>query len=190
MKLLLTLLLPLLTACASTSSEPQADPAPEATPEWNQLPQHEWLHQFLGEWENTSETLAGPGGEPVEWSSTETIRSVGGLWIVSDCLVETGGQHFAAMMTVGYDLRKGAFVGSWVDSAQMTLWSYVGQLDEERRVLTLEAEGPSMVNPSRTAQYRDQLELVGPDTKRMTSSVLEPDGSWSVFMTAEGRRVK
>ena len=190
MKLLLTLLLPLFAACASASPDPKAEPAPDATPEWNQLPQHEWLHQFLGEWESTSETLAGPGGEPVEWESTETIRTIGGLWIVSDCQVKTGGQHFAAMMTVGYDMRKEAFVGSWVDSAQMTLWTYVGQLDEERRVLTLEAEGPSMVDPSRTVLYRDQLELVDADTKRMSSSVQEADGSWTVFMVADGRRVK
>jgi Protein of unknown function (DUF1579) len=189
MKLFICLTLPLFAACASTTTETAPQPIPEPTPEWNQLPQHEWLHQFLGEWENTSETLAGPGGEAVDWESTETIRSIGGLWIVSDCTVRTGGQLFTAQMTVGYDLRSEAFVGSWVDSAQMTLWTYEGQLDEDRRVLTLEAEGPSMVDPSRTVLYRDQLELIDADTKRMMSSVQEADGSWTVFMTAEGRRV-
>ena len=70
------------------------------------------------------------------------------------------------------------------------MWSYVGHLDASKRVLTLEAEGPSFEDPSKTAKYRDQIELVGSDLKRTTSSVLGGDGNWTTFMTVEARRVK
>jgi hypothetical protein len=93
-------------------------------------------------------------------------------------------------MTLGYDPNKDAFVGTWIDTIQTTMWSYVGQLDESKRVLTLEAEGPSFGDPGKTAKYRDQIELIGPEQKTMTSSVLGEDGNWTTFMKVAARRVK
>ena len=62
-------------------------------------------------------------------------------------------------------------------------------VDDEKRVLTLEADGPSMADPNVTATYRDQIELVSADAKRMVSSMLGADGSWTTFLTMEARRI-
>ena len=153
------------------------------------LEQHEWLQQLVGEW-NVSSAIEESGEDSTTWESKESIRSIGGLWIVAEGTADNDGQPFASLMTLGYDPNKEAFVGTWIDSLQTTMWSYVGHLDASRRVLTLEAEGPSFEDPSKTARYRDQIELVSTDLKRTTSAVLGKDGAWTTFMAVEARRVK
>ena len=180
MKILLTF--SLLTLCTFT--------AQESMQPTNKLEQHEWLQQLVGEWNVCSEAIMEPGGDPMTWESKESTRSIGGLWIVAEGTADNDGQPFTSLMTLGYDPNKEAFVGTWIDTMQTTMWSYVGHLDESKRVLTLEAEGPSFGDPSKTAKYRDQIELIDSDEKKTVSSVLGEDGSWTTFMTVEARRVK
>ncbi len=180
MKILLTL--SLLILCTFT--------AQEAMQPTNKLEQHEWLQQLVGEWNVSSKAIMEPGGDSTTWESKESIRSIGGLWIVAEGTADNDGQPFTSLMTLGYDPNKEAFVGSWIDTIQTTMWSFGGHLDASKRVLTLEAEGQSFGDPSKTAEYRDQIELVGPDQKTTTSSVLGEDGNWTTFMTVEARRVK
>lgn len=164
--------------------------AQEASHPTNALEQHEWLRQLVGEWSLTGEAIMEPGADPTTWESKESIRSIGDLWIVVEGTADNDGDPFVSLMTLGYDPNKGAFVGTWIDTMQTTLWSYVGHLDESGRILTLEAEGPSVGDPGKTARYRDRIELLGPDAKRMTSSMLGEDGRWTTFMTVEARRAK
>lgn len=184
------LALSLLVSCAGTSSKApdaaqthpvQAEPASE---------HHAWLMQLLGEWELSSEASMAPGEEPVLWESTESVRAIGGLWVVSEGSARNGAEPFTSIMTLGYDPKAGHYVGSWVDSMQTKMWTYVGRLDDDRRVLTLEAEGPSMEDPERMTRYRDQIEILAPGQRRMVSSVLGADGSWTTFMSGEARRIE
>ncbi len=41
---------------------------------------------------------------------------------------------------------------------------------------------------TKTSQYRDTIELMGPDHKVMTSSIQNEDGTWTSYMTREYRR--
>lgn len=81
------------------------------------------------------------------------------------------------MVAVGYDPAQQHFVGSWVDTMQTHLWILKGALSEARKTLTLEAQGPSSTDPSTMATYRDQIELVDANHKRLVPSVQNPDGS-------------
>jgi len=47
-------------------------------------PEHDWLQQLVGTWEVTSEADMGPDAPPMVMTSTETVRSVGELWIQSE----------------------------------------------------------------------------------------------------------
>jgi hypothetical protein len=89
---------------------------------------------------------------------------------------------------LGYDPDQKAFVGTWVDTLQTHLWTYRGTLDETKKILTLETEGPAFGDPTQTAQYRDALEIKGPDHKVLTSSAKQADGTWTTFLRAEYRR--
>ncbi|MEW6073866.1 MAG: DUF1579 domain-containing protein [Planctomycetota bacterium] len=154
------------------------------------LEEHAWLHQLVGEWTVTATATMEPGAEPMRMESTERVRSIGGLWIVAEGSASLGGTPFTSILTLGYDPPKKAFVGTWIDSMQTHLWTHVGTLDESKRVLTLETEGPAFGDPTRTASYRDAIELTGPDQRVLTSSVQAADGTWTTFLRAEYRRQK
>ena len=154
------------------------------------LTPHQWLEQLVGEWVMVAEGDMGSDGEPASTQMTETVRSLGGRWFLAEGQGEFNGMTVQSVMTLGYDPRQESFVGSWIDTVQTHLWTYVGHLDEEQRVLTLEANGPSFANPSKMAHYRDQIELVSPDHRTLTSSMQGEDGEWRTYMKAEYRRVK
>ena len=161
------------------------DPQPDA-PE----PQHKWLQQLVGEWKVTTEASMGPGTEPMKMESTERVRAIGDLWVLAEGTADFAGKPFTSLMTVGYDPKQKAFVGTWVDSMHAHLWTYTGSLDEAKKVLTLSAEGPAFDDPTKTAKYRDAIEIVSKDHKRLTSSMLVADGKWETFMRADYTRTK
>jgi hypothetical protein len=152
--------------------------------------QHEWLQQLVGQWSVTCEASMGPGTEPMMIESTETVRSIGGLWIQGEGSAVFDGKPFTSILTLGYDPRQKAFVGTWIDTMQTHLWTYRGSLDDAKKVLTLEAEGPAFDDPNKNSKYRDVIEVVGKDHRRLSSSVQGEDGQWTTFMRADYHRKK
>jgi hypothetical protein len=150
--------------------------------------QHKWLQQLVGDWTGVAECTMGPGAEPVKMECTEHVRSLGGLWVLAEGSMTMQGTPMSSVMTLGYDPRQQKFVGSWVDTMMPHMWSYKGTLDDAKKSLTLEAEGPDMADPTKSARYRDVIELKGKDKKSMTSSMLGADGKWTTVATAEYTR--
>ena len=183
MKPILLVLAPLaLTAAAATAVRQEMPPPPEPTE------QHAWLNQLVGEWSVVAEMTPAPGAEPMRLESTESVRSIGGLWTLAEGSAEFGGARLTTLMTLGYDPDEGAFVGSWIDTMHTHLWTYRGELDAAGKVLTLDTEGPDFENPGKTARYRDAIESAGPDKRVLTSSVQSADGAWNSFLRAEYTR--
>src|SRR5688572_16447612 len=108
--------------------------------------EHQWLQKLVGEWTSESEMEMEPGKSPERCKGTESVRSLGGLWIVGEGSGEMPGGGLATMiLTLGYDPQKGRYVGTWVGSMMTHLWIYEGSLDAAGKVLTLDTEGPSFV---------------------------------------------
>ncbi len=170
-------------ACGALAVQEVPEPAPL-------LEQHEWLEQLVGDWDASCEASMGDDTEPMTMESTEHVRSIGGRWILAEGSATFGGDQFTTLLTLGYDPRAEAFVGTWVDTIQDHMWIYRGTLDEAKRILTLETDGPSFDDPSVTAHYRDAIEIVDAYHKRLTSSVLGADGEWTTFMRSEYSRRK
>jgi hypothetical protein len=120
--------------------------------------------------------------------SSESVRKLGELWVIGEGKAAYGGTEFRSMITLGYDPAEKAFVGSWIDTIQTRMWTYRGSLDEQKKVLTLEAKGPSLTDPEKTTDYRDVIEMESPDHRTLTSSVRGDDGEWATFMRADYRR--
>jgi len=153
--------------------------------------EHEWLHKLVGEWTCEAEAAMEPGKPPETSSGTERVRSLGGLWILAEGQGEMPGCGPATMMmTLGYDPQKKRYVGTWIGSMMTHLWVYDGSLDAGERVLTLDAEGPSMAGDGTMAQYRDVIEFKSDDHRVLTSHTRGDDGTWQPFMTAHYRRRK
>lgn len=150
--------------------------------------EHRWLEQLVGEWKSEMEGSAGPDQPPVTHTGTETVRSLS-VWVLCEATMP-GDVAMRTVMTLGYDSAKKKFVGTFVGSMMTHLWVYEGELDAAGKVLTLDAEGPSMAVPGQTARYKDAIEFVTPDHRTLTSRFLGDDGQWHHFMTAHYYRKK
>jgi len=152
--------------------------------------EHEWLAQFVGEWEGGGDA-PGPDGGTVTWSVRETGRMIGDAWLQFDARGEMpGGGPSHTIMTLGYDPAKGRFVGTFVGSMMTHLWVYSGTLDASKKVLTLEAEGPDFSNPGKILLYRDIITKVSDTERRLESHARGDDGTWGpIFMRADYKRV-
>lgn len=153
--------------------------------------EHKWLHKLVGEWDMEAESAMAPGEPPMKTTGTESVRSLGGLWILAEGEGEMpGGGTGSSLMTLGYDPQKNRYVGTWVGSMMANLWLYEGSLDDGKKVLTLNSEGPSMEGEGKMAKYQDVIEFKSDDHRVLTSHVQGEDGSWQGFMTAHYRRKK
>ena len=66
--------------------------------------EHAWLQQFVGEWRYETEVVMGGDEAPLKCSGTETVRSLGSLWIIADAKGEMPGGGAATMqLTLGFD---------------------------------------------------------------------------------------
>ena len=151
--------------------------------------EHEWLQKLVGEWTYESECSIESGKPPEKFSGSETVRSLGGLWILCEGRGEMpGGGLATTLMTLGYDPKKKQYVGTWVGSIMTHLWIYEGSLDAEKKVLTLSAEGPNCMAEGKMANFRDVIEVKSPDHRVLTPHMLGDDGEWRPLMTATYRR--
>jgi hypothetical protein len=151
--------------------------------------EHHWLQKLVGEWTYEAEMLLGPGQPPMKSQGTDSVRSIGGLWVQCEGQGEMpGGGPATSIITLGYDSAKKRFVGTFIGSVMTNLWIYDGGLNGN--VLTLDAEGPSFTEPNKTAKYQDIIEVVSDDHRILYSQLLGEDGQWHRFMTAHYRRKK
>lgn len=170
-----------------THGATQQEPAMMAEPQ----AEHKWLEKLVGEWTCEGEGVMEPGKPPVKFESTETVRSIGGLWIVAEVHGEMPGcGPSTTIMTLGYDTHKERFAGTFVASMMTHMWIYDGSLNATAKVLTLDTEGPSMTAQGRMAKYRDVIEIKSDNHRVLTSHVLDEDGNWRQFMTAHYHRRK
>jgi len=149
--------------------------------------EHEWLQQFVGEWDTESEIVAEPGKPPLKAKGSESARSLGGFWVVSEHKGDAFGTPFTGILTVGYDAQKKKYVGTWVDSIMPILWKYEGTVDAAGKILTLESEGPGQ--DGKLLKFRESVELKDKDHKVFTSAT-EQDGKWLVHLTIKYTRKK
>jgi len=148
--------------------------------------EHLWLQKLVGEWTYEIEVKMGTERPAEKSTGTESVRSLGGLWILAEGQGEMPGCGRATtLMTLGYDPQKQQYVGTWIGSMMIHLWVYDGgELDLAETVLTLNSEGPAMTGGEKMAKYRDAIEFKSDDRRVMTSHVLGDDGQWHHFMTA------
>lgn len=153
--------------------------------------EHQWLMQLLGEWTYESECSVGPDQPPMKSVGVDSVRSLGGLWVLCEGRGDMpGGDTGYTLMTLGYDPAKQKFVGSFIGSMMTNQWIYEGQLDATGTTLTLDTVGPSFTDPTKMAMYQDIIEIKSPDHRVLRSQFRSDDGSWHHFMTAHYRRTK
>ena len=150
--------------------------------------QHQLLKKFVGHWEMASQGVIGEGQPPVETTATMKSEMLGEFWVVNVMEGNVAGMKFKGVQTIGYDVKKEKYVGTWIDSTNGHIWHYEGAVNETGQKLVLEAEGPNMMDSSKTSKYRDAYEFKSEDLIIATSSMQNSDGKWVTFMTGEAKR--
>ncbi len=160
--------------------------------EWSK-PQgeHAFLHRMVGDWKMVSTTSdANYNADDPSQCFRETIRSIGGLWIVGDSRGRMPDESpMTAVMTLGFDPKKNQFVGSWVGSMMNNMWVYKGWLEPDGKTLVLEAAGPSFDGSGEMALYHDVITLHDDNHRTFASGARQPDGTFKEFMSSEFHRV-
>lgn len=153
------------------------------------LPQHAWLQQLVGDWTYESRYSQGSDGPPMLSAGREHVEAFGDLWVVGEMqgTLPDGGA-MRGRISLGYDPDKGKFVGTWIGTPMASMFVYEGELDDDERELTLNCTGPSMLDPSRTAHYRDIITLNEDGTRSMRSRFRDDKGNWHEFMHMHFRR--
>jgi hypothetical protein len=152
--------------------------------------EHQWLARMAGEWTYEMEAEGEPGEPPIRDSGTESVRSLGGIWMMCEAgAVMPDGTEATSIMTLGYDPDRGRFTGTFISSMMTYLWVYEGELDPPGNVLTLDAEGPAYTGEG-MMKYRDTIEFQDDDHRIQKSSYQRTDGGWHEFMTTHYRRAK
>jgi hypothetical protein len=158
----------------------------------HQMPQptaeHQWLQQFVGEWESDTEAFMEPGKPAMHMKGTESVRPLGGFWTITEVKSTMMEMPFTGNMTLGYDADKKKYIGTWVDSMTGMLWNYEGALDASGKALTLEAEGYCPMRPGKLTKFREVLEMQDKNHKTYKSYMMDDDGTWVNMMTSRATR--
>jgi hypothetical protein len=153
--------------------------------------EHQWLEKLVGEWTFEVESTMGPDQPPIKSEGTESVRSLGGYWILGEGQGGMpGGGSATTILTLGYDPQKKRYVGTWIGSMMSHMWVYDGTLSADGSMLTLDTEGPSMSGDGTLARYQDIIEFKSDDYRILAAQTLDGDGKWNRFMTAHYRRKK
>lgn len=150
--------------------------------------EHQWLQRMVGEWTSEAEAVMEPGAPPATFTGTESVRSLGGLWVIGEGSGDMpGGGAMQTVITFGYDPQKGKYVGSFVGSMMTHLWLYEGSLDAAGK-LVLDTEGPDFAAGGKMGKFQDVVEFVDDDHRVMRSHRRDDNGAWQQFMIAHYRR--
>ena len=152
--------------------------------------EHQWLQKLVGEWRVETKMMMGPDQPRHKSESTESVKSVGGLWIVGEgTATMPDGTPMTDYLVLGYDVSYKEYRGCWFASMSSHLWKYAGELSADGKVMTLNCVGPSFTKDGETANYRYVIEIIDEDHRTLTSSGQDDNGEWQEYMTASYTRL-
>jgi hypothetical protein len=154
------LVLAAATGMISTRADAQP-PTPEPTAH------HKLLSKDVGTWDaKVKFWMGGPNSEPSESKGVETNTMLGGFWLVSEFKGEFGGQPFEGRGQMGYDVNKGKYVVSWIDTMSSEIMLLEGDLDEKTHILTMTGKGKGP--DGKPYEAKEVSEHKGDDTRVFT----------------------
>lgn len=138
--------------------------------------EHEILKQLAGEWDSTTRFAAGPGQDPMVSKGTEHGRIIaGGLFLVFDAEGEMMGSKFWGHGTLGYDLHKKKYTGSWIDSMATGVYLVEATYDEKSKSFSEVMEGAHPIT-GEPMKMKMVHEIKDPDHRLLRFLANGPEG--------------
>lgn len=151
---------------------------------WTQEPtkpgkEHDHLKRLVGTWD--AETEFGKG--------TMTYKmDLGGLWLIGDFDGEFGGMKFQGKFLDTYDPVTKKFLSIGVDSFSTAPRIMEGNLDTDKKVLTMTGEGRGP--DSMPAKYKSTTEIKDDDTVYFSLFLVDKDGKEQPMVKITFKRKK
>lgn len=146
-------------------------------------PEHELLKQFSGDWQFERYS---PSGDDVEGEvvgqGNLSAEMVGNFFVVGRWSGEVYGSEYTAVMSLGYDIERGEYIGSWIDSIISYRWQLAGTVDEETDELVLSTSGPGPAGG--TAEFRERYVFDSPDAITIVGE-MRRDDEWVNIVNTE-----
>jgi Protein of unknown function (DUF1579) len=172
----------------ATKHEPSSSQTEYAQPK--PALEQDWLQMLVGEWETEIECHIEQRKLPLKSKGIESVRTIGGLWIVAEGKSAIMDKPMTSILILGYDFEQKKYVGTWVSSCMTHLWHYEGSVDLATETLTLETEGPCPHSPGTVAKFKEVIEVKSRQHRVFTSSMQAQDGKWATIATINYRRKK
>lgn len=181
-RLLYLVLLPLILSIFSTSSAQESSLAAAQ-------PEHELLKKFVGDWRFERRSPSRNGEEPeIVGEGTVSAELVGEFFVVARWTGEVYGNEFKAVHSLGYDVEKEKYAGSWIDSIINYRWEVVGNVDEESEELILTSSGPGPAGG--TAEFRERNQFHSAHSISIVGEMRKDDGWVNIVNTELTRQPK
>lgn len=151
-------------------------------------PEHKLLERFAGEW--TFERMSAPddGSEPQNLGSGKVhAELLGGFFVVCRWTGSVYGADYKAVQTLGFDVDKSVYAGTWVDSFMSYQWQLHGSLESNTKEFIVLASGPGPNGG--TKKYRERYQFESADSIAIVAEMFEGD-KWVTFMTTNLARKK
>jgi Protein of unknown function (DUF1579) len=130
-----------------------------------------------GTWDaEITTTVPGSDGKIETHTSkgVETNRLLAGKWLLSDFKGDFFGMNFEGHGQMGYDAKKGKFVGTWVDTMSKQIDTLDGTYDEKTKTFTWNSDSE---NPADGKPMKMRLETqMKDDGTRVMKEYLQMDG--------------
>lgn len=137
----------------------------------------------VGTWDSELEVTPAPGAPVNRTTGTVVSRLVGGRWLVTDQVTESG---FEGHGVYGWDPGPGEYVAVWVDVGGAGMARGTGRWDERDRTTTYVME--VALPGGRTVRYREVTTLVDDDTRTYVNLMPTPDDGEHEVIRATFRR--
>ena len=151
-------------------------------------PEHKLLERFAGEWKFERMSAPDDGSKPENLGSGDVrAELLGGFFVVCRWAGKLYGGDYKAVQTLGFDVDKSAYAGTWVDSIMSYQWQLNGSYESDNKEFVVQATGPG---PSGgTKKYRERYQFHSADSITIVAQMLNGE-KWVTFMTTRLTRKK
>lgn len=151
-------------------------------------PEHKLLERFAGEWKFEKISAPEVGSNPQNLGSGEVrAELLGGFFVVCRWSGKLYGGDYKAVQTLGFDVDKSAYVGTWVDSIMSYQWQLTGSYARDSKELVVQAAGPGPGGG--TKKYRERYQFDSAGSITIVAQMLNGE-KWITFMTTRLTRKK
>jgi hypothetical protein len=149
---------------------------------------HEYLKNFVGEWDVTTTSWMMPGAEPmVSKNSSSAEMILGGRFLKMVFKGTMMGQPFEGIQINGYDNHLKKFISFWIDNSSTSFFLLSGTLDETEKAMTEQAEWADPMTGG-TMKVRTTTKWVSQDEFVYEMFMIGPDGQ--EFKSLQNRVVR